>query len=133
MADQPNAGPGKPQTPTNEWRRLIFATKNSIQGYRQVFQDEVAFRAQIVVFVFIVPVATWLARGFVEWVLLVGVWMLVLAGELLNSAIEAAIDRIGPEHHPLSAKAKDAGSACTLTLMILAGMVWLGVALERFL
>ena len=125
--------PGKPNTPSNEFQRLMWATRNSLKGYRRVFQDEAAFRAQVAVFVLLVPIAGWWARSFVEFVLLVGVWVLVLAGELVNSALEAAIDRIGFEHHHLSAKAKDAGSALTMTLMLLAFFVWLAVGLDRYL
>lgn len=130
---EPNAHPpGKPSTPSNEFQRLIWATKNSMKGYRRVFQDEAAFRAQVAVFLILIPIAGWWARSFLEFALLIGVWVLVLAGELVNSAIEAAIDRIGFEHHNLSAKAKDAGSALTLTLMLLSFLVWLAVGLDRY-
>lgn len=125
--DQP-----KPQTPKNELERLVFATKNSMKGYRRVFLDEAAFRAQLVVLAVLVPVALWWARSWTEAVLLIGAWVLVLAGELVNSAIEAAIDRIGFERHTLSAKAKDAGSALTFTLMTLAFLVWVAVAVDRY-
>jgi len=133
MSDSNPHPPGKPRTPSNEFQRLVWATKNSLKGYRRVFQDEAAFRAQVAVFVLLIPIAGWWARSFTEFVLLVGVWVLVLAGELVNSAIEAAIDRIGYEHHNLSAKAKDAGSALTMTLMTLAFFVWLAVGLDRYL
>lgn len=132
MSHSEPSEPHKPQTPTNEWQRLIFATKNSLKGYRQVFRDEAAFRAQVWVFVLLIPIASVWARSAMEWIVLVGVWVLVLAGELANSAIEAAIDRIGLEHHKLSAKAKDAGSALTMTLMTLAAMVWIAVAIDRY-
>ncbi|MGY6588718.1 MAG: diacylglycerol kinase [Wenzhouxiangella sp.] len=127
-----SAGPHKPGKPDNELKRWWFATRNSWQGYRRVFADEAAFRAQCMVLLLLLPLAAWLARSAFEFSLLVGIWLLVLAGELINSAIEAAIDRVGPEIHPLSAKAKDAGSAMVLTLMILAGLVWLAVILDRF-
>lgn len=103
-----------------------------MKGYRRVFLDEAAFRAQLVVLAVLVPVALWWARSWTEAVLLVGAWVLVLAGELVNSAIEAAIDRIGFERHKLSAKAKDAGSALTFTLMVLAFLVWVAVAIDRY-
>jgi len=122
----------KPFTPQNELQRLIFATRNSLRGYRLVFRDEAAFRAQLVVFVVLIPAGFWLANGFLEFILLLSVWTLVLAGELVNSAIEALVDRIGPEFHELSGKAKDAGSALTLTLMFLAAMVWLAFVVDRF-
>ncbi len=118
-------------TPANEFKRWWFATRNSLAGYRAVFRDEAAFRAQVVVLVVLVPLAAWLADSFTGFALLVGVWVLVLAGELANSAIEAVVDRISLERHPLSAKAKDAGSALTLTLMLLAGLVWAAAILDR--
>ncbi len=123
----------KPNTPRNELQRLVYATRNSIQGYRAVFRDEAAFRAQLVVLVVLIPLAAWLAETYTGFALLIGVWLLVLAGELVNSAIEASIDRIGPEIHELSGKAKDAGSALVLTLMLLAGFVWLMALADRLL
>ncbi len=104
-----------------------------LAGLSRVFADEAAFRAQCVVLLLLLPLAAGLARSALEFSLLVGMWLLVLAGELINSAIEAAIDRVGPEIHPLSAKAKDAGSAMVLTLMVLAGLVWLAVIVDRFI
>lgn len=122
-----------PHTPKNELARWAFATRNSIQGFRAVWRDEAAFRSEVVILVLLLVPAWWLAESFTQFALLIGVWVLVLAGELVNSAIEASIDRIGPEFHRLSGKAKDAGSALVLTLMTLAGFVWLMVALDRFL
>ena len=122
----------KPGAPRNEFKRWAYATRNSLAGYRVVFRDEAAFRAQIVALIALVPLAGWLAQSWTQFALLVGVWILVLAGELANSAIEAVVDRIGLDHHPLSGKAKDAGSALTLTLMLLAALVWGAVLLDRF-
>lgn len=124
--------PFKPGAPRNELRRWLFATGNSIKGYKAVWRDEAAFRAEIVVLVLLIAPAAWLAQSWTQFALLIGVWILVLAGELVNSAIEASIDRIGPEMHKLSGKAKDAGSALVLTLMTLAGLVWAAVLLDRF-
>ncbi len=122
----------KPGAPKNELRRWVFATGNSIKGYKAVWRDEAAFRAEIVVLLLLIIPAAWLAQSWTQFALLIGVWILVLAGELVNSAIEASIDRIGPEMHKLSGKAKDAGSALVLTLMTLAGLVWAAVLLDRF-
>ena len=121
------------QTPTNELARLAYATRNSLKGYARVFRDEQAFRMQIAVLIVIVPLAAWLAETWFVFALLVGSWALVLAAELGNSAIEAAIDRIGPEHHDLAGKAKDAGSAMVMTAMLIAGMLWLAALADRFL
>lgn len=119
------------QSHTNELQRLVYATRNSLRGYARVWADEAAFRFQIVVLIILVPLAWWLAESWSTFALLLLVWVLVLAGELANSAVEAAIDRIGPEEHPLAAKAKDAGSALVMTLMIAAGGVWLAVLVDR--
>lgn len=119
------------QAHRNEWQRLVYATRNSLHGYARVWADEAAFRFQVVVLVVLIPLAWWLAATWTTFAVLLLVWVLVLAGELANSAIEAAIDRIGPEEHPLAAKAKDAGSALVMTLMIAAGGVWLAVLVDR--
>ncbi|MFU8877717.1 MAG: diacylglycerol kinase, partial [Wenzhouxiangellaceae bacterium] len=99
-----------PQTPRNEFKRLAYATRNSLKGYGRVFRDEPAFRFQVVILIVAIPLAGWLAESWTAYALLVGSWALVLAFELGNSGIEAAIDRIGQEQHDLAAKAKDAGS-----------------------
>jgi diacylglycerol kinase (ATP) len=128
-----NHQPFKPGKPDNEIKRWWFATRNSMAGYRAVFRDEAAFRAQLTVLVILLPLAGWLAESYTQFSVLVGVWILVLAGELVNSAIEATVDRIGPEFNPLAGKAKDAGSALVLTLMLLAGFVWLMALADRVL
>jgi len=125
--------PFKPGAPSNELRRWVFATGNSIKGYRAVWRDEAAFRAELIVLMLLVIPAWWLAQSWTQFALLLGVWILVMAGELINSAIEASIDRIGPEMHTLSGKAKDAGSALVLTLMILAALIWAGMLADRVL
>ena len=123
----------KPNTPKNELQRLAYATRNSLKGYRRVWRDEAAFRFQTVVLIVAIPVALWLAESWLQFGLLLAFWIAAMAAELGNSAIEAAIDRIGPEIHELSGKAKDAGSAMVMTLMMLAGLIWLLVILDRFL
>jgi len=122
-----------PAAPKNELARLAYATRNSLRGYTRVFRDEAAFRTQIAVLIVIVPIAGWLAESWFQFAILVSSWVLVLATELGNSAIEAAIDRIGPEQHDLAAKAKDAGSAMVMTAMLIAGGIWLAVIADRFL
>lgn len=123
----------KPNTPKNEFQRLAYATRNSLKGYRRVWRDEAAFRFQAVVLIVAIPVALWLAESWLQFGLLLAFWIAAMAAELGNSAIEAAIDRIGPEMHELSGKAKDAGSAMVMTLMMLAGFIWLLVILDRLL
>ena len=78
------------------------------------------------------PMALWLGRSPLEKALLIGVCLLVLVVELLNSAIEAAVDRVGQEHHELSGRAKDLGSAAVFVSLVIAGMVWGTVIYDRF-
>jgi diacylglycerol kinase (ATP) len=125
-------GSFKPGAPSNELARWVFATGNSLKGFRAVWRDEAAFRSEVVVLFLLIAPAWWLTDSWTGFILLLGVWVLVIAGELVNSAIEASIDRIGPEMHSLSGKAKDAGSALVLTLMTLAMLVWLAVIADRF-
>ncbi len=120
-----------PDAPRNELVRLMYATRNSLKGYARVFRDEAAFRFQIAILVIAIPLAGWLAGSWIEYALLVGSWALVLAFELGNSGIEAAVDRIGHETHDLAAKAKDAGSAMVMTAMLVSGGIWLAVIAER--
>lgn len=120
------------QAPRNEFARLAYATRNSLKGYARVWRDEGAFRFQLVVLVVAVPIALGIARDWLELALLVGSWLLVLAAELGNTAVEAAVDRSGREEHDLAAKAKDAGSAMVMTAMIVAGGIWLALAADRF-
>ncbi len=78
---------------------------------RAAFRHEAAFRQELLLAILLVPLGLWLGDGGVERALLVGSWILVMIVELLNSAIEATVDRFGPEHHELSGRAKDIGSA----------------------
>ncbi len=121
----------KPHTPKNEIQRLVQATVNSLKGYQRVWRDEAAFRFQLVILLIVLPLAWILSTSWVVFSLLVGSWALVLVAELGNSAIEAAIDRIGPEEHDLAAKAKDAGSAMVLTAMLISGGFWMAVLADR--
>ncbi|WP_413113158.1 diacylglycerol kinase [Thaumasiovibrio sp. DFM-14] len=110
-------------------KRLILAARYSVQGLRSTFVHEVAFRQELILALFMIPLAFWLEVNTIQRILLVGTVVLVLIVELLNSAIEAIVDRIGIEQHPLSGRAKDAGSAAVLMALILCGYVWLEVLL----
>ena len=89
---------------------------------------EPAFRQETLAALVLLPLAVWLGQSWVETALLAGAVVLVLVVELLNTGIEAAIDRIGPEWHALSKRAKDTGSAAVLLSLLLCGAVW-GAAL----
>lgn len=115
--------------------RLWHATSYSLQGLQAGWQEK-AFRLEAQLACLLLPTAFFLGQNWVERVLLAGSVLLVLITELLNSGIEAAIDRIGPEIHPLSKKAKDLGSAAVLLSLLLTGLIWcsaLFAQIERWL
>lgn len=115
------------------WRHLISATDYSLRGLRAAFRHETAFRQELLVGVLLLPLAVWIGQGPVEWILLVGSCLLVLIVELLNSAIENAVDRIGTEHHELSGRAKDISSAAVMLSLVVAGLTWGLLAWQKFL
>ena len=113
-------------------RRILLATKFSDQGLAQAWQHEAAFRQELVLVLILVPVAAWLGQTALERAVLLGCCLIVLIVELINSAIEAAIDRHGDEHHELSGRAKDMGSAAVFVSLVLVAIVWGLIAAERF-
>lgn len=114
---------GKPEGNTG-LTRLINATRFSWQGLRAALAHEEAFLQEALASIVLIPLAFWLGETGIEKALLVGSWLLVLIVELLNSAVEATIDRIGAEAHELSGRAKDQGSAAVLIALINAVLVW---------
>lgn len=112
-------------------RRLYNALLNSWGGFRGAWREEAAFRQEVVAALVLVPLGLWLGENGVERVLLVGSVFLVLIVELLNSSIEATVDRIGVERHQLSGLAKDLGSAAVLVSLVLVVVVWALVLLDR--
>ena len=105
--------------------RILRATGYSISWLRSAYQGESAFRQEFWLAVVLVPCAFWLGTSWVELSLLIGSVMLVLIVELLNSGIEAAIDRISLDLHPLSKRAKDLASAAVFLSLLLCGGIWL--------
>jgi len=112
--------------------RIVRATRYSAQGLAHAWRHEAAFRQEIVLLLVMTPVGLWLGASPVERTLLIGSLVLVLIVELLNSAIETAIDRVGSEDHELSGRAKDLGSAAVMLSLLLAGAIWATVAWQRF-
>ncbi len=112
--------------------RLIDATGYSIKGLRACFVGEAAFRQELLLVVPLTPVSFFIAGNVVEWILLVGPLLVLLIVELLNSAVEATIDRIGDEKHVLSGRAKDMGSAAVLLSLVLIAVTWLPIAWQHF-
>ncbi len=113
-------------------RRILRATKFSAQGLAQAWQHEAAFRQELVLVLLLATVAAWLGQTALERAVLIGCCLIVLIVELINSAIEAAIDRHGDEHHELSGRAKDMGSAAVFVSLVLVAVVWGLIAAERF-
>jgi diacylglycerol kinase (ATP) len=111
--------------------RVLRATGYSIDGLRIAYSGESAFRQEIWLAAVLVPMAFWVGRGWVEVSLLVGSVLLVLIVELLNSAIEAAIDRVSLELHDLSKRAKDLGSAAVMVALILCAGIWVAAIWHR--
>ena len=107
------------------WKRLVNAFGFSMQGLKATYRGEEAFRQEVAVLLLAIPLAIWLGETAIEICLLIGSVILVLVVELLNSAIEAVVDRFGGEIHELSGRAKDMGSAAVLLISINAGVVWL--------
>ena len=113
-------------------RRIIHAAGYSAQGFSHAWRHEAAFRQELALAVLLTPVALWLGQTIVERAALIALLLLVLVVELLNSAIEAAIDRHGDEHHELSGRAKDLGSAAVFVVLTMVVLVWGAVAWQRF-
>lgn len=110
-------------------RRLIMAGKSSLAGFKAAFRHEEAFRQELLLSVVLFPAALLLGETGVERALLAGSLLLVLIVELLNSAVEAVVDRVGLDYHPLSGQAKDMGSAAVFLVIVLAAVVWLFILL----
>lgn len=112
------------------FRRLLNALRYSCDGFRACLKEE-AFRQEVLLSFIFIPLGAWIGDTGVEKALLVGSVLLVLAAELLNTAIERAIDRISFERHEFSREAKDMGSATVLMILIFAGVVWGFIALPK--
>ena len=123
--------PVNPQGRRRGAARIWHAALISLAGFRLGCR-QAAFRQEVVCAAIMIPAAFWVGRHWVEVALLAATVILVLIVELLNSAIEAAIDRIGPEWHSLSKAAKDLGSAAVLLSILLCSGVWLAAFWNRF-
>jgi diacylglycerol kinase (ATP) len=112
-------------------KRIRHAFGYSLNGLRAGW-NETAFRQEALIAIVLIPAAFWLGRSWVETVLLAATVLLVMIVELLNTGIETAIDRIGPEWHELSKRAKDMGSAAVLLSLLLCSATWLAALVQRF-
>lgn len=113
--------------------RMLKATLWSIQGLRAAWLYESSFRLEVYLLAVLAPLALWLGEDGTQRALMIGSCMLVLAAELLNSAIEAVIERYGAEFHELAGRAKDMGSAAVFVLMINVAAIWALVLADRFM
>lgn len=112
--------------------RIVAACRHSADGFKSAWQNEHAFRQEMVVFVIGTIIALVLKISAFEKFVLIGVLVFVLCIELLNSALEAVVDRISLERHPLSKNAKDFGSAAVTLAVLLAAGAWIVVLFNRF-
>ncbi len=112
-------------------KRWVDATGHSIRGIRACWDHETAFRQDVLLSVVLFAASFFLARSAEQWLLLVLPLFLILIVELLNSAVENAVDRIGTERHHLSGRAKDMGSAAVLFCLILIALSWITIAWEN--
>lgn len=126
MADETGNLPRRPG-------RILKATKWSLQGLAAAWIHESSFRLEVYLFVVFAPLGWWLGQTPVERVLLVGSMLLVLGVELLNSSIEAVIERYGAEFHELAGRAKDMGSAAVFVLMLNVALTWGAIVVPRLL
>lgn len=113
-------------------RRIAKATGYSLAGLRSAWRHEAAFRQEMTAAILLSPLALWLGQSAIEKMLLIGSLLLTLTVELLNSAIEAAVDRHGGEQHELSGRAKDMGSAAVMLSLVIVALVWGTIAWQRF-
>jgi diacylglycerol kinase (ATP) len=119
-----------PQKARTGLNRILHAGGYSMQGLRAGW-GETAFRQEAILAMGLVPLAFWLGQNWVETALLAGTILLVMIVELLNTCVESAIDRIGPEWHDLSKRAKDMGSAAVLLSLLLCAGVWMAALWQR--
>jgi diacylglycerol kinase (ATP) len=123
---------------TNEFKgrtglgRLIRATGYSFEGLAAAYRGESAFRSEVWLAVVMLPMSFWLGGNWIEVTLLAGSVMLVMIVELLNSGIEAVVDRVSFELHPLSKRAKDIASAAVFMSLVLCSGIWLTALWQRF-
>lgn len=113
--------------------RIIDATRYSMQGLKAAFVNEAAFRQELLLCVVLIPLGLWLGADGVERALLIGSLLLVLMVELLNSAVEAVVDRVDTDWSPLAGRAKDIGSAAVFISLLNAGTIWILVLADHYL
>ncbi|MGD2118810.1 MAG: diacylglycerol kinase [Chromatiales bacterium] len=114
-------------------KRIIAAAGFSMRGLRAAWKHEAAFRQELMLAVVMLPLAFWLGQTVVEQALLITTLFIVVITEVLNSSIEAVVDRISDEQHKLAGRAKDMGSAAVFLSLLLVGVVWGLMLWQRFM
>ena len=113
-------------------QRILNAFRYTFAGLKAAWTSEASFRQEIVIAIPAIPLALWLGRSWTQRALLIGFYFIIPLIELLNSAIETIVDRMGPEHHELSGRAKDLGSAAVFVSICIVFIVWIIITCERF-
>ncbi|MFT6925425.1 MAG: diacylglycerol kinase (ATP) [Psychromonas sp.] len=108
-------------------KRVFLAMGYSLQGLKSTFKHEAAFRQELLLAVILIPIACFLEVSQIERILLITPIVLVMILEIINSAIEAVVDRIGSEHHELAGRAKDMGSAAVFVALGLTAYIWIEI------
>jgi len=121
-----------PKQSKSPLQHVLAATSVSIRGLKAAWRGELAFRLEVLALLIFLPAAFWLGRSAVQRALLVFSLLAIPVVELVNSAIEAVVDRIGFEIHELSGRAKNMGSAAVMIVLVAAAAVWAFIAWERF-
>ncbi|WP_304350263.1 diacylglycerol kinase [Comamonas testosteroni] len=132
MSTSSSPDPVNPQKSRTGLSRVLHAGGYSLAGLKAGWHEK-AFQQEAICAVVMIPLALWLGQSWEQAALLAGSVILVLIVELLNTGIEAAIDRIGPEWHELSKKAKDMGSAAVFLALCLCGAIWAAALYHRFI
>ena len=112
--------------------RVIKAFKCSMLGFSAAIKHESAFRQELLLAAILLPISFFIASTGTQLALLIGALIIVLLAEIINSAIEAAVDRVGTEHHELSGRAKDLGSSAVFLALTLCFVIWAGIIYDVF-
>ncbi len=112
--------------------RILKAARCSVLGFKAAYKHESAFRQELLLCFLLLPLSVFIAQSGLQLALLVGCLVLLLLVEVINSAIEAVVDRIGLEHHELSGRAKDLGSAAVFLALCFCVVIWAGILFDNY-
>ncbi|WP_029408101.1 diacylglycerol kinase [Thiomicrorhabdus sp. Milos-T2] len=121
------------KSPHTGLKRVFYAAGYSWKGFKSTWKHEAAFRQEVILFALMTPLAFWIGDTASERVILIAVLLIVLVVELLNSAVESVVDRIGEDYHKLSGRAKDQGSAAVFLSFFIAILVWGGFTISKIM